>query len=169
MNYSNIERVPANRILFVWDGHAQSIRFTEKFALTVKNSVVKAIYVKPHESIRTYGTIGYFPDEPSGEEKYLISMFDKQASKTSLLRNSKLEVVFGDRVYDVVRFADVIRAKYILMPAFSQSSFSKWMHGDLNERVRSSASCPVVFFGLHADSATNNSEVSDRDPVQRYL
>lgn len=153
MNHLDFSRTETKKIVFVWDGTTRSIDSAENFVERFNNPVVHCVHIMPHESIYSYGTCIQTRGEMHYLEKLLHQYYEKAVrSSQTLRRESRFEVLFGDRVSEIVRFGKFTKANLILTPRFEQSNFSKWVHGDLNERIASKASCPVFF--LEAKSNT---------------
>ena len=93
----------------------------------------------------SYATSALSLNKTTSIEERLIEKFSRISLGYSRLENAKIELVFGERINEVVRLARMLKAMAILIPHFRQSAFSKWIHGDLNDRIKSLAPCPVVF------------------------
>ncbi|MDB4778366.1 universal stress protein [bacterium] len=61
------------------------------------------------------------------------------------LKAAAFRVLFGDTVREIARFAELYKATVVLVPAYEQSSFSRWIHGNLNERLIRKMDCDLVF------------------------
>lgn len=136
---------PLPTVLFAWDGTKQFIASADHFVGQIKPVSLRVVHAMPHESIYTYGTVGREFDQESWQEQCLKNEFRSLVNRTDNLASAKLELLFGDRVREIVRYADQRHADFILMPRFKQSSFSKWIHGDLNQKIAGKARCRVVF------------------------
>lgn len=146
-------RFAANRVLFIWDGTDKLIGLADSVAGAIKHASIHAIHLMPHESIRAYGTIGSPQTETPLHERKLRQAFRQVTRQTRLLKHASFEILFGDRIAVASRFASIMKANFILTPRFDQSCFSKWIHGDLNERLVKDSPCRVVF--LEPDCDTN--------------
>lgn len=145
MNQIKFKSNETNRVLFVWDGSNSYVREADQFSRVVENVVVHAVHVMPHESIYGYGAINQEAEELTSTERRLYRAFDSATRTAPSLDRSRFEILFGERVSEIVRVAEVMKVKFILLPPFQQSSFSRWIHGDLNERIAKKAHCPVMF------------------------
>jgi nucleotide-binding universal stress UspA family protein len=141
-----------SRILFVWDGSDKFIKSAESFAQLIEDRSIYAIHAMPHESIYNYNSVISRPAPKPQPAQDLEAQFRKQVSRTKALKEAKFEILFGDRVNEILISAAQLQAKYIAMPRFKQSNFSRWMHGDLNEKITKKATCPVIFLDEEPDS-----------------
>lgn len=146
-------RFATKRILFIWDGTDQLIKLADAIAGAIENASIHAIHLMPHESSRAYGTIGSPQTEVPLLERNLRQAFRKATRQTRLLKHASFEILYGDRITIATRVASIIKANCILTSRFDQSCFSKWIHGDLNERLVKGSPCRVVF--LEPDRDTN--------------
>ncbi len=132
------------KVLFVWDGTAKFISSADRFVRILHGHSVHVVHALPHASID--GAAGSpQTQEKSIVQKRLEKAFRRQADGSRFLQDSSFELLLGDRVNEIVVMAAQLQAKFILMPKFEQSTFSKWIHGDLNEKIRAKATCPVIF------------------------
>lgn len=157
MNITCFRRRSVNKMLFVWDGSTDHLDQVAEYARQNKCRVV-AVIPLPHEWIYSYGTIRN-DDEPAYAERMLRRAFAEATKQIKELADVELVFLFGDRITEIVRFAKTSRVSVLLMPRFEQSSFSRWIHGDLNERLDNHAPCPIVFLGTaasHSIGATNS-------------
>lgn len=134
------------RVVLVWTRSDEFIASAERIVAGMKGDLkIYAVHAMPHESIYSAGTYSFGSGAESAYERELRKEFFEAVDESELLRQAKFEVVFGDRISEINRFAEVINAGAILMPRLEQSGFSKWIHGDLNHRIAGNASCPVLF------------------------
>jgi nucleotide-binding universal stress UspA family protein len=133
-----------SRILFVWDGTDQFISAADAFLETIEDRSVHAVHAMPHESIYAYGSVNRISGEKPRQARRLEKLYRKQTSRSQALRDSSFEILFGERISEITILASQLRAKFIVTPRFEQSTFSIWLHGDLNENLAKKASCPVI-------------------------
>ena len=145
MNLDNSKQSKTAKVLFVWDGSANFIRSADQFISTLDRVQVCAMHVMPHESIHSYSTVICEEKELSRLERRLHRSFKKQVERSEHLNTSKLEILFGDRIAEIVRIASLSKKNYVLVPRFEQTSFSKWIHGDLNQKLAKRLDCAVVY------------------------
>lgn len=146
------------RVLFAWDGRPRSVKTVEEFLSTIKNPSVHSVHLMPHESIRAYGTAVSFDCEPTAFENKLRLVFNEASRFTRFMKYSQLELIFGERVNEIVRVATLINCDVIFVPKFEQSQFSRWLHGDLNKRLVNDSPCQVVFY----NSEKNKYEAAEK-------
>ena len=158
-----INPVNSDRVLFVWDGTKPSVAIADQYIQASGIAAASCLHVMPHESICAYATPGYSDLPPRRLEKKIRDRFGTAAGRTENLRLAKLEIVFGDRIQEVLRYGEIVKATSILMPVFQQSRFSSWIHGDLNQRLFDSASCPVTFYDADLNTFDVLPEIRDRD------
>lgn len=155
------KRRDPKRILFVWDGTRRHVETADDLAESFEDVCVYAVRALPHESIHAYSTSGLAQLEPSKLEREMRADFRKATRQSRHLATAKFEIVFGERITEILELAATIKASAILIPRFQQSSFSKWIHGDLNERIKTKSPCPVVLL----DAATHRDhEDADSQP-----
>ena len=145
MNLDNSNKTKATKVLFVWDGSADFIRSADQFVSTLGNAQIGAMHTMPHESIHSYSTVVCEEKEPSRLERKLHLCYKRQVERSKHLKATKLEILFGDRIAEIVRFASLSKTNYVLMARFEQTSFSKWIHGDLNQKLVKRLDCAVVY------------------------
>jgi len=145
MNLGNSQQLKAAKVLFVWDGSADFIRSADQFISTLNCAQVCGVHAMPHESIHSYSTVACEEKELSRLERKLHRSFKKQADSSKYLKTAKLELLFGDRIAEIARFASLSKQNYVLVPRFEQTSFSKWIHGDLNQKLAKRLDCAVVY------------------------
>ncbi len=145
MQVPYFERTVEQRILFVWDGTNDHIWHAERCLKTGGGGNVIVVHAMPHESIYSYGAVRVDRHESEHLKAVLRDRFMNMARDAGCLRDAKFELLFGDRVTETIRFAEAMKVQQILLPRFTQSSFSKWIHGDLNDRLVEKARCPIVF------------------------
>ena len=156
MNHLEFLRIDTKQIVFVWDGSDRHIDSAEQFVGQFENVVVHSLHAMPHESIYSYGPCRQSRDEMASFERRLHREYRKAVrSAQNLGRRSRFEVLFGDRINEIVRFAEIVKARFILTPRFEQSNFSRWIHGDLNERIVRQTTCPVVFLDAESGNWTS--------------
>lgn len=134
-----------SRVLFAWDGTDKFIPSADRFVRLIEDRCVYAVHAMPHESIYSYGSVSCESKEKPRQAQRIEDTFRHQTSLTSSLKDAYFEILFGDRITEITILAAQLQAKYIVMPKFVQSTFSKWVHGDLNETLAGKAPCPVIF------------------------
>ncbi len=134
-----------SRVLFVWDGTDRFNTSADRFVRLLQGQRVYAVHAMPHESIHSYGSVNCETKPKSPAAASIEDKFRNQVSRLKTLRRSSFELLFGDRINEIVVTAAQLQAKMILMPRFEQMAFSKWIHGDLNAKIRARATCPVIF------------------------
>ncbi|MFK7770453.1 MAG: hypothetical protein AB8B55_24800 [Mariniblastus sp.] len=158
MNHIDFMRIGTPKIVFVWDGTDRFVEAADRFVSEIPHAVVHSLLAMPHESLHSYSLFREPQEEVESFQNRLQQEYAAAIASThTLCRRSRLEILFGDRVYEAVRHTQIIRATRILTPRFVQSKFSKWIHGDLNQRLVRKAACPVVF--LNAESESSNSHL----------
>ena len=145
MNLDNSKQLKTTKVLFVWDGSADFIRSADQFITTLNCALVSAVHAMPHESIHSYSTVVCEEKELSRLEHKLHQSFKKQVERSEHLKATKLELLFGDQIAEISRFASLSKKNYVLVPRFEQTSFSKWIHGDLNQKLAKRLDCAVVY------------------------
>ena len=138
------ERTAPKPTLFVWDGTGEYIWHAERCIEECGNGKVFAVHAMPHETIHSHRTLR----NNEHTERKLKRQFKNVVRRSAKLCKVQLDLVFGDRIAEIVRFAISMEVQTILIPRFSQSDFSIWIHGDLNERIEQQAPCPIVFLEL---------------------
>jgi len=93
----------------------------------------------------------------------LLFVWDGATSKSKRLGACKLEIGFGDRIGEIVRYAEILRANAILMPQFQQSVFSSWIHGNLNRRINEKVNCETMFYDSDSEIWSVGSKSSSQD------
>lgn len=150
------DRLDSKRVLFVWDGTNRSIEIADRFVRSQgKNVIVHCLRVLPHESLCAYATVGYAELEPLAPERKIRIQFENAIALSAHLSGCKLEIIFGERINEIVRFAEFAKTNTILMPTFSQSRFSNWIHGNLNQRVAEQARCHILFYESDSDELSD--------------
>ena len=134
------------KLLYVWDGSTHVDQTVQKYFDSFKNVSIKSIYVLPHESIYDYNTVCSSVEDDLPSLRRIHNSYKRFANSDERLKTAKFEVHFGDRIATVVRLSKMLRTSTIIMPRFKQSGFSKWIHGDLNTRIKREAACEVVFY-----------------------
>ncbi len=161
MIHFDFSRTETRKIVFVWDRSTRFVDCVDRFIEQFGDVNVHSVHTMPRESIISYGACNHPRDEMSSFEKRLHREYRMAGSSTRYLqKSSRFEVLFGDRIGEIVRFAEVIKADLILTPRFKQTSFSNWLLGDLNERIVSIAKCPIVFL---EDNAFRRDSFTDRE------
>lgn len=145
-NQRTKSRVP-ERILFVWDGSHRDVRVADRFLKHLGEPRVYAVHALPHESIYSYGTVGQTYHETCELERNLTRAFRDATVRTDYLSRASFQLLFGDRVSEIARFASLIKATNVIAPLFEQSSFSRWIHGDLNSKLAKKLECRLVLLG----------------------
>jgi len=146
MGDAGFRRFESERVLFIWDRTKGSALIADRFVASSKDPYITVATVMPHESLCAYRTVGDVNREPSSLERRLAADFKKAVKSTKHLKRAKFEILFGERIVVTSRLASIIKVDCILMPCFTQSRFSTWLHGDLNKRMTNRASCKVVFY-----------------------
>lgn len=156
MRYLDFLRVDKKKIVFVWDEEDRVVESADKFAKQIENSVVHSVRAMPHESIYSLGTRMHpSRDMVTLERQQHLSYWNSVKLTELLSIKSKFEVLFGDRIEEVVRYATLVNAEYVLTQRFEQASFSKWIHGDLDLRLAQKVRCPVIFINAKSGSWTS--------------
>lgn len=143
MNDPNLDRCDVDKVLFVWDGTERFIKAADELIGSFSGSSIHAMHAVPHESIHDCGALDMRINCPSRLERRLYRDFEKARRRdfekathqSTYLKKAKLEILFGDRIKEIVRFSRDTKVNVILLPQFKQSLFSRWIHGDLNERL----------------------------------
>ena len=143
---------------------ASSSKAADHFISLLDDVIVHAVHVMPHESIHSYGTVQKSFERMTWPEQQLQDRYRRSIAHTRNLTTSSLGLRFGERINEIVRRAAELKAKFILIPKFEQSSFSKWIHGDLNERIASIANCPVIL--LEPDESFLTSPDNDETVIR---
>lgn len=133
------------RALFVWEPGNWSQATMDKLEYLLVGKHVAAVHAMPHESIYSYGDVSCLSKDKPRAIEQLEREFRHQASSVVALHQCSFEILFGDRVQKIVAVARRLQVEKIVMSRFKQSSFSKWIHGDLNEKLEAEAPCPVFF------------------------
>lgn len=133
------------RILLVWDGTKQFLSSADRLIRQLRGERVFAIHPMPHESIYNYGSVNCLSGIKPHAAERLEKKYRRQTRHIRLLQESSFELLIGDRIDEIVIAAAQLQTKFVLMPRFEQSTFSRWMHGDLNEKIKARATCPVIF------------------------
>ena len=143
---SNVStRSARKKILFVWDGTSQQLWCADNNLNHHSDATILVVHAMPHESIYSYGTLKPNAENATYVERKLRDRFRAIARRTKVFRGVKLELLFGDRVSEIIRFAESMQVQSIVMTSFKQSGFSRWIHGNLNERLEQRAPCPITF------------------------
>ncbi len=146
MNIPRIRLTEKVKVIFVWDGTETSVKMADNFLSQFKNVCVTCLYALPHESICAYGTVGRSTEHKTLQERDLQKQYEAATRASKMLRNVKLQLVFGERIDVISRLATVIGADWVIFPAFNQTKFSFWIHGDLSQRMIKKSPCDVVFY-----------------------
>ena len=140
------EKRQPKRVLFVWDRTLAGLNAASRIvSRDPEMTVVSAVHVMPHESIYSYGTVYQSKTRQPYVVQELNEEFAWQLECCGEWKDVRLEILFGDRITEICRFAKSRRADLIVMPRFRQSRFSNWIHGDLNQLVVQKAPCGVCF------------------------
>ena len=136
-----------DHVLFVWNGKPASLQLAEEFLSTLATPIQRltVLRVLPHESIYSYGAIRNQGQRVGPLVYELEQEFAQQAARARYFEGFKPVLLFGDRLQEVCLYARRSHANLILHMPLEQSSFSRWIHGDLNERLTSQAPCAVRF------------------------
>lgn len=156
-------RQRSNRVLFVWDGTKQSIRIADEVLDSRKEMSIRCLHVLPHESFCAYATAGHSELEPRRIELRLRSQFQKSVAASKHLSGSMLEIIFGDRINETLRYSRITKANLLLMPKFEQSLFSSWIHGDLNRRIVKKVTCSVLLYDSKSETWSADSQACEQD------
>lgn len=165
MRYPDFDEPRRTKILVAWDGTRSFIQEAEIFLTLFENISLHVVQSLPHESIHSYGTVGRTRYVSSSMECDLYRTFLDHSQSTRTLRRAKFDVIYGDRICEIIRFSECIGAQFMVMPAFEQTAFSRWIHGDLNQRVVSKAPC-TVFLLSPAHSQLVVGPVSGTIPIK---
>ena len=166
------------RALFVWDGTNRFVQNADQFIDLFEDQIVYAVHAMPHESIYAHGTVSHSClNEYSSLERQFHSSFHRSVRNSKHLRQASFELLFGDRINEIARFASLIKATFVLIPSFRQSTFSKWVHGDLNEKISRKSNCPVIFLDSDLSPEDRNvrpsididSKISARDKLLCHI
>ena len=160
MRMLKFNRITPTRILLVWNGTRDHIQHAEQCIEAAKVGSVLAVHAMPHESIYSYGAARHSRDEGNYAERKLKKRFREVVQHSNVFEGTQLELLFGDQVTEISRFAKAMKVQSILFPRFAQSAFSKWVHGDLNERMARRAPCPIIFL-QSSNGKSNESPVFD--------
>ena len=166
MNYERTKTHEQDRVLFVWDGSNRHIRIADRLLKEMGRPIVYIVHALPHESIYSYGTVGQSYHETCELERNLTRAFRQMTCRTDNLNRGSFRLLFGERICEVARYASLIKAKMVLTPLFEQSSFSRWIHGDLNSRLAKKLHCKTVFFG---DEGIHSQVNSEHAAMQRHV
>lgn len=154
-------RPATENVLLVWDGTTKFIKSADRFVSLLDDVSVHAVHAMPHESIYSYGTVPKSVQRTTWPEQQLEDCYRSSIARASNLHSSRFRLLFGERINEIVLCAAELKAKFILLPKFEQSSFSKWIHGDLNERITDKAHCPVILLESNNSAAvTEPSQVA---------
>ena len=134
-------------VLFVWDGRPKSVRTVGRALAPLRNVGIFAVRLLPHKSGFLCGNIGQANGETSLYERKIRRGFAQATGRITNLQNVPLECLYGDQVEQISWFASLIQAELVIAPRFQQSEFSMWLHGNLNDRLRSAVDSKVVFVG----------------------
>jgi nucleotide-binding universal stress UspA family protein len=157
------------KVVLVWTRSDDFVSSAEDVVAGMDGDLkVYAVHAMPNESIYSSGAFSFGRGSESAYERELRKEFFEAVDESELLRQAKFEVVFGDRIAEIKRFAEVINAGVILMPRFEQSSFSKWIHGDLNRRIADNAPCSVIFLDA-CDSKSSDGGIEIAEPSQEMI
>lgn len=166
MNYQRPRTHKQDRVLFVWDGSNRHIRVAEQLLKQMGEPIVYVVQALPHESIYSYGTVGQTYHETCELERSVTRSFRQMTCRTEHLKHGVFRLLFGERISEIARYASLIKAKVVLTPLFEQTSFSRWIHGDLNSRLARKLHCATVFFG---DEGVHSQVNSEHAAMQRHV
>ena len=152
MNKIGNNRIPvtdksrnSKRVLFVWDGSKGSIEVADRLLGEMSNYSVSVIHVLPHEAFYSYCTVGVPFENASPVERKITRSFERFVERTENLSTTKCEFLFGDRIFEISRMAEITKAELVLISPFVQSAFSEWIHGNLNSMIKEKLNCKVQF------------------------
>ena len=137
MKIQSTKRVAENRSLFVWNGSSDGFAVADQLIANSGPTAVYVVHAMPHGSIYQYGGIRSSGAPINQVEMKLRQSYREMAEQFTSFRDVNLTLLFGDRVQEIARFANQFKIASILMPSFEQSSFSRWLHGDLNTQLAS--------------------------------
>ncbi|MEM7452973.1 MAG: hypothetical protein AAF456_01335 [Planctomycetota bacterium] len=170
MNYPSFNSNEKNRkVVFNWDGSAGSIRTAAELITGLNPSVVYAIHVQPHESVYSYGA---YSDGDKRMKSNLVQLeltnkFQRAAGDFSFFRSAELKLLFGDRITEIAGFVQRTGAGILLTSPFSQSKFSRWLHGDLNSKLASKLpGCEVISLDSQGRLKAESGSLTETGPNQ---
>ena len=147
-------RPESNLVLFAWDGSNKFIKSADRFLSLLGDATVHSVHAMPHESIYSYGPVPKTSGRRTWPEQQLQDAYIRATASSKHLSSASFGLLFGERIHEIAACAADLNAKFILVPRFEQSSFSKWIHGDLNERVIEKANCSVILLDQETDLTT---------------
>ena len=138
-----------NAFCLPWDGSHETIRDAMNPARPAleNHSGLLAIHAMPHESIYTYGATSNQGSRPPAKIQNFSEDFRIRTKIFVCFESVNLIIAFGDRIHEICFYANKVKADLIVAAYFRQPGFSKWSHGDLNQRLVARAPCEVLFVG----------------------
>lgn len=137
MNILSSKHFADKKALFVWDGSGQWLEKADRVISSMGTDAVYAVHAMPHESIYHYGGVCKDSKRINWMEMELCTNFEDKAKSLDSFRDVSLTLLFGEKVIEIARFTNRFKVDTVVMPRFEQSSFSKWLHGDLNAKLAS--------------------------------
>ena len=159
MKFQPVHRITFRTVLFNWDGTKQFVAEADRIIDSLGPVRVCAVHTLPHESIYSYVALCERGNRSNWLEENLRAKFREVTKGLSNFDSIEPMLLFGDKINELVRCANRIKADFLLTPPFEQSSFSKWIHGDLNVKLKSKANGKVVLLGSQTPALNFSREV----------
>lgn len=145
------EQSDARRVVFLWDGTQKMVDAAVRQAKEQMSEcqTLHAIHAMPHESVYSMGEFGGGDGREPLAIAELRKQFRHQVRKHTCLKRSGLNILFGERIREIGSYTRIVKADLLIAAPFKQSSFSKWIFGDLNERLINETDVDVMFVDVN--------------------